>query len=226
MKKLLVFLLFFSIFVLSACDDGEPIELVCEGETHLEDGVCMPNEVQEVECTNNQIKVEDVCVDLLGTEIALRDALAKSDGLDNYQLTTLIDTHSIVLQVDGNIRKLVTPAYIEYFKVEGDLCFAKPIFNDVVEESSEACSDETNLIYSGLDYSWFELVSGKYQLKSEYNDVVSNNFEGSNVIFFQLSIKDGYVSEVYLEIQELTTVYYMMQFDLIDAVDLDYNEVN
>lgn len=228
MKKLLVVLLFFSTMTLAGCNEEDPIDdpIICNAESQLVDGVCVPIEIEEIECTENQILEGDTCIDLSGSEIALRYAFENSIGLNNYKLTTLVENQGFILEVDEEIRKLVTPTYTEYFKVDGDTCYVKHVFNDVVTVTSDDCVEGSPLFYEELEYSWFELSEGKYSLLSEYNETLSAYFDGSVISSFQLSIKNGYINEMFIEFDGLSdSLSYIMTLEDIGVIELDYDEV-
>ena len=200
MKKLILILFIFTLF-LTACTD-DPI-------------------TEDVNCTDTQVEVDKVCVDLTGTEIQLRRVIEFTKTIDNYKLDITIsegiDELNILMMFDDNVSSISTLNQVDYFINNDNICEHILVVNDFIETKDYDCfNGDYYSLFKDLEYSWFSLVNGKYILNvDKYEDVglfFIDEFPLSYIESFTMSVGAESISNMVIELNVEDSVY------LIDIV--------
>ncbi|MBU1019776.1 MAG: hypothetical protein KJ847_01065 [Firmicutes bacterium] len=213
MKKIVFSLIVLLLVTLSACAKSPVI-------------------IEPLVCTENQIKADEVCVDLTGAEIQIKTSLEHTMELENYRLTTIIlegeMTVEVVSEFAENISKITTPNKIDYFYKNDAVCEHLEISQDVTTQTIIACSENNNALFiKQLEYQWFTIENGKYVVKEEYRsnleEIFSNAFFDASLQSFDLSVDSGYLSEISMSLLFGTEVIEMtLILDQINQVNITW----
>lgn len=207
MKKIIISILL--VLSLTACS-GDPV-------------------VDDVPCTDNQIEVDDVCIDLTGQEIQLRYILEQTKMITNYKLEVTIlesDTEfEIVMMYEDNKSSIQTLNQIDYYVDTLGVCEHTSVINNyVLIESFDCLTDDTYLFFKLFDYTWFTIVDGRYSLNQDNFDVVEtfflSEFPLSYLESFTMSANDTYIYDMVLELVIDNEIY------TIELVISSINEVD
>jgi hypothetical protein len=224
MKKYMLFLTCCSIFLLASCVKEDPI---------IDDEDPVDN---VVECTTDQIKQGDQCIDLTGSEIQLRNAIEQSKNLDNYKIVVTIsegeNIQEMSLYVDDSMSMLQTANQTDYYRVSGAICEHKIESNGVSTTTEVSCDTQSNLLLlQSIDYTMFILESGAYHLKDSERPIIEASlepfFSDISLDDVTISIADNRISFVtyYITVDALEMVL-QMEYTDIDQVELTWGDAS
>lgn len=218
MRKSLFLLLLILVITLSGCDKESP-EIIPE----------------DTSCSVNQEEIDGQCYDLTGTQIQLRNAINDTKEVDNYSMSVHILNddldYSIEIDVTDTITRMVYDAEsrTEYFKKNIDgTCEYKELYRDVLKTDTVTCSSSTDFsFFKSFEYSWFELKSGTFHIKSDKLSTVSElfNFNSSNMTItdVELATASNLISDIVISVDAITSSYEItIEIRNIDGVQLEW----
>lgn len=204
MKKYAFYVLFIVLFLFSSCqNDTSPIEtLECGDDEVLVDGTCQKVK-SDFEKTFDQM-----------------------DDVTNYTLTINIqivaDVYEIILEVDDEKSSFEMDNQKEFYEKTTSGCDRYYPVDESYRMESLDCEADGDYFHFFKDFepSWFQLVSTKYFLKSEYNDEVSSFFQeefpDSTVSNLELIVGDTYFESIIFNVSVGEVMYrFTMTFSLI-----------
>lgn len=220
MKKAIMGLVLLFVLLLSSCDNEE---------------VFLPPEI--IECTENQIKFEDSCINLSGSEIQLRESIENSMDISNYVLEVKIITENleypITIFIDDDLSQMIYDysQREQLFKNNSDgTCSVVETYLLTEQEYEIDCSNlEDYTFFKTFEYSWFEINAGKYRVKEEFisniEESVNFGFESIEITNVDLSVIDNHLSEINIGfIVNETSYIVMMAISQIGQVELIWEE--
>ena len=189
MKKIGFYLLFITLFVFSSCQ----------------------NEVTPIptplECGDDEIIVDGTCQKVKSDFEKTFDAM---EGVSNYTLTVNIqivaDIYVIILEVDDDKSSYETDGKKEFYEKTTSGCDRYYPVDDNYRKESLDCDAEGDSFnfFKDFEASWFQLVSSKYFLKSEYNDEIATFFQEefpeSTVSNLELIVGDTYFESIIFDV--------------------------
>lgn len=184
LKKIAYIMLMIALFVFASCQQDEPTVITCADDEILVDGVC-----QKVVVKTDFEKTFDAM-----------------EGLDNYTLSISIQqfasVYDIALKVDGDKSSFEMDNQSHFYQKNGSqVDHYYPVGEGYrMETISPSDQNQTFHFFNDLEASWFQEVSGKHFLKTDYNDDVAlffqSEFPGSTVSNFELIVGETYFSQM------------------------------
>jgi len=186
-------MLFITLFVLASCQQEEvPTVINCGDDEILVDGVC------------EQVKSD------------FEKTFDATDLMSNYTLTIsiqqLADLYEMTMMVDGEKSSFEMDDQIEYFEKQGTMIDRYyPVGEGYRKESISQSQNNAFHFFKDLEASWFQTVSGKNFLKTEYNDEVAqffqSEFPGSTVSNLELVVGDTYFEQIIFDVTVDSVMY-------------------
>ena len=190
MKKIAFYIFFIALFVLSSCQNE-----------------VTPPLPTPLECGDDEIIVDGTCQKVKSDFEKTFDA---TGDITNYTLTVniqiVVDIYEIILEVDDDKSSFEIDGKKEYYeKTTSGYNHYYPVDASYRKESIDTPVDgETFHFFKDFEASWFQLVSSKYFLKSEYNDEVAaffqEEFPGSTVSNLELIVGDTYFDTMIFDV--------------------------
>jgi len=171
-------------------------------------------------CQEGEMLIGEDCLVLSTPEIQLYNSINNSKIFAGYEMDVTISNElemvELGIMVDHNVTtmNIGTERTITYTSNEG-ICDVVEVYLGTEATYTEDCNEsEKYSFFRELDYTWFVLESGKYNLQDDYYDNVEELFGGfledSEIIEFQTSVQSGYISEITLVI-EINSVEYSIE---------------
>jgi len=193
LKKIAFYMLFIALFVLGSCQQEE-----------------VPTVIN---CGDGEILVDDVCIKEKSDFEKTFDA---TDLMTNYTLTISIqqsaDLYEMTMMVDGSKSSFEMDDQTEFFEKQGSMIDRYyPVGEGYRKESITQTENDSFHFFKDLEASWFQTVSGKYFLKTDYNDEVADFFQGefpgSTVSNLELIVGDTYFEQIIFDVTVDSVMY-------------------
>lgn len=195
MRKRITFVLVIFLLMFSSCQNEPTIPIIqCEDDEILVDGAC-----------------QKVKTDFEKTF----DATAL---MTNYTLSVsiqqLADLYEMSMKVDEDKSSFTMGTEIEFYeKTAAGYNYYFPVGDSYrIESITENPEGSGFHFFKDLEASWFQQVSGKYFLKSEYNDDVAvffqDEFPGSIVSNLELVVGDTYFEQLIFQVTIDSVMYH------------------
>lgn len=194
MKKLVWYMFFITLLVLASCKQEEvPTVINCGDDEILVDGACQ------------RVKSD------------FEKTFDATDLMSNYTLSIsiqqLADVYDMVLMVDGDKSSFTMGLETEYYEKQGNTIDRYyPVGEGYRKENSAQSSTTQSFhFFKDLEASWFQVVSNRYFLKSEYNDEVAaffqSEFPGSTVSNLELVVGETYFESIVFDVTVNSVMY-------------------
>lgn len=195
-------MLVLSLFFFSACQDQviTPV-ITCGDDEILVDGVC-----QKIK---SEFELIFEATDLISS-YTLDVKLQQQEHL--YEMT---------LEVDGNKSSFAMNNQKEYYEKTNTGCKHYYPVGESYRIEEETCNAEGSSFhfFKDLEPSWFELVSQKYFMKSEFNDEVAvffqTQFPGSTVSNLELIVGNTYIEGIICHVT-VSDIMYQLSMTIKD----------
>lgn len=192
---------------------------------------CRDDEVEDIPCTDFQVEIDDVCIDLTAGEIQLRQAIEYIKEISNYELIVTITEgetkFEFIMSFDNNMSSIETLNQVDYYIDNNGTCKHVKVINDIVLTDDFNCfSGDTYLLFKNFEYSWFALIDGEYILnEANYEDIemyFRDEFPNSYLQSFTMSVNDVSVSSILIELNIESEIYLIeMNISSIDLVSIE-----
>jgi hypothetical protein len=119
----------------------------------------------------------------------------------------------MVLMVDGDKSSFTMGLETEYYEKQGNTIDRYyPVGEGYRKENSAQSSTTQSFhFFKDLEASWFQVVSNRYFLKSEYNDEVAaffqSEFPGSTVSNLELVVGETYFESIVFDVTVNSVMY-------------------
>lgn len=194
MKKIAVYILFILSLVFSSCQEKIP--------------------TPEIKCHDDEVEVNGVCQKVKTDFEKTFDAM---DLVESYTLNVSIQQlekiYEMELKVDHDKSSFKMDDKIEYYAKNGSVCQKYFPVGDTYRIENISCSavNQSFHFFKDLEPSWFQVVSDKYFLKSEYNVEVARFFQtefpGSQVSNVELVLDSMSFSQIIFDVTVINTMY-------------------
>jgi hypothetical protein len=202
MKKWIMSMFFICLFVFSACQNEQTPPLQCGEDEIIVDGAC------QVVKTDFE-KAFDATAEI--NNYTLTVTIQQLEDLYEMTLRVDVDKSQFVMGDQVDYYEKTSTGYDHYFQIDGG--FRKESVSEVVNTTGFH-------FFKDLEPSWFQLVSERHFLKTEYLDDVAAffqaSFPGSEVSNLELTIGDMYFDSMSFQVTVDSVMYqFTMTFSMI-----------
>ncbi|MCF7925054.1 MAG: hypothetical protein K9L26_00770, partial [Candidatus Izimaplasma sp.] len=138
----------------------------------------------------------------------------------------------MIIKIADYISQITLDDHVNQYRYLDGVCEQQYIYQQTLVTETVDCQDNNQFLFiKQLDYTWFELNQGTYQLRETYigsfQDLIESGLPSFIVESVTLSIADQYVSGLTLSLTKNTLSYNIqIHISKIDNVTLMWGEIN
>lgn len=214
MKKKILILLLLVVFTMTGCTN-----------TVIDDPLA---------CEEGEMLIGEDCKVLSGAEIQLYNAINNTHNIVAYDMDVSISNETEMVELNIAVKDDETSIVIDHersitYTSSDGICEVVEVYLDTEMNHTENCNEtDRYAFFTEFDYTWFVLESGKYKLVEGHYETVEELFDGflenAEIIDFQTSVQNGYISEVTLVI-EINAIEYTVEMVISNLLVVQLTQV-